>query len=323
MIHMENAKKEKSKTCAKTLRLKEETAEKLNSVFEELGVTQELGIAKILEVYEAQQRMNENVDYAAKLTKMKEYHRMVENLLYDAVQESKCAKDAARLEFGPRLLAQERYVQELQQQLDQEKQIADELSHNLEDHMQQNEQYRQRQEELYKNHQKEVKQLEDLLREKDDKYQQLQQVYNTVKQEVEETKATYHTKHLQQVQMNEELQKQTAMNKKLVDDNQEMSQKVRKLEIELERIQTEYQTCKDTSKEMVEKLKAEYSNMLNFEQDKLKINYETKILNMKKAYEEQISKIVAENRQALHVEHQNYIELYDRIQAISKGKKEM
>lgn len=320
---MENLKQEKSKTCAKTLRLKEETAEKLNSVFEELGVTQELGIAKILEVYETQQRMNENVDYSVKITKLKEYHRMVENLLYDAVQESKCAKDAARLEFGPRLLSQERYIQELQQQLDQQKQIADEFSRNLEERIQQNEQHEQRQAELSEYHRKEVNQLESLLKEKDNKYHQLQQVYDAMKQEMRELKANYHEEHLQQQQKNEELQKQTAMNNKLVEDNQEMSQQLKKLELELTSLKVEYHAYKETSKHQLEKQKEESSNMLIFEQDKLKINYETKILNMKKSYEEQISKIVTENRQALHMEHQNYIELYDRIQTISKDGKVM
>ena len=144
-----------------------------------------------------------------------------------------------------------------------------------------------------------------------------------MKQEMREIKANYHEEHLQQVQKNEELQKQTAMNKKLVEDNQEMSQQLKKLELELTSLKVEYHAYKETSKHQLEKQKEESSNMLILEQDKLKINYETKILNMKKSYEEQISKIVTENRQALHMEHQNYIELYDRIQAISKDGKVM
>lgn len=108
----------------KSFRITEDTAEEFKKISAEIGGNQQETLAKLIECYEFQKGKVALQDKKADLEKFEQYVGILSRMYMQSLEDNQSIEDVVRQKFEALLMSKDSVIQELQNQIEQQKNIA-------------------------------------------------------------------------------------------------------------------------------------------------------------------------------------------------------
>lgn len=187
---------EKDNTTTRSFRITEATADKIKEIAAEIGGNQQQTMAKLIESYELQKGKAVLADKRTDIETFENYINAVTRMYMQALENGQNASNLVRTEFEAQLTSKDNVIQDLQKQLAKAKETEATATADAEGYKTENDRLNKHIESLTNEFEAKTKDLQDMLKDKDnlntalaDKTEQQAKEITGMKEKIKEVEA--------------------------------------------------------------------------------------------------------------------------------------